>query len=111
MHHGFSARSAQRSSLANENALFRGLLLDHRSSRLDQLTALAVHVEACSELDAATRGRTVAVARQALSDIDAGLSRLEDGTYGRCIRCLAPIPIDQLLVLPQSRHCVRCAAG
>jgi RNA polymerase-binding transcription factor DksA len=111
MRHGFGARCAQPSSRAGtEQAPFRGLLLDHRRSRLDQLTALTVYVDADTELDAATRARTIVIARKALKDIDAGLSRLEDGTYGRCTRCLAPIPIHQLLEIPQIRHCLRCTA-
>lgn len=111
MNHDFSARCAQPSTTTStELAPFRGLLLEHRQSRMDQLTALTVYVDADSELGSTTRAHAIAVARRALTDIDAGLTRLEDGTYGRCTRCLAPIPIEQLLEIPQVRHCQRCTA-
>ncbi len=42
--------------------------------------------------------------------IEHALERMEDGTYGLCESCGAPIPIDRLRALPHSTLCVACAS-
>jgi RNA polymerase-binding transcription factor len=67
-------------------------------------------------------GTTEAISR--LTDIgvgrslEAGLARteralvkLDDGTYGRCDSCGAPIPPRRLQAMPDSVLCVACAAA
>jgi DnaK suppressor protein len=46
---------------------------------------------------------------EAMSEIDAALERLADGTYGRCEDCQQPIPKERLDALPFARRCVKCA--
>ncbi len=41
---------------------------------------------------------------QELADIEDALRRLEDGTYGRCEVCGAPIPDDRLEANPTARY-------
>lgn len=36
------------------------------------------------------------------------LARIEDGTYGSCLRCGGAIPVGRLLVMPATQHCVDC---
>ena len=48
-------------------------------------------------------------ARQRLSGIDAALSRIEDGSYGRCERCGGPVGAPRLAARPDATTCVRCA--
>lgn len=36
------------------------------------------------------------------------LRRLDDGTYGICARCAAPIPYERLEAIPHARLCIRC---
>lgn len=48
-------------------------------------------------------------ARTKLSEIDSALARLDDGTYGICMRCTQPIPEARLQVRPFAKHCVPCA--
>ena len=41
-------------------------------------------------------------------DIADAFRRLEDGSYGRCERCAADIPIERLKAEPSARYCVTC---
>ena len=41
--------------------------------------------------------------------IRAALQRLEDGTYGRCVTCDAPIAPQRLAALPYATQCIVCA--
>tara|TARA_Y100000385_G_scaffold23759_1_gene22930 strand:+ start:767 stop:1099 length:333 start_codon:yes stop_codon:yes gene_type:complete len=34
---------------------------------------------------------------------------LDDNNFGLCLRCKSKIPIQRILLMPQSRNCVRCA--
>lgn len=43
-----------------------------------------------------------------LSQIDAALARMEDGTYGTCGRCGKPIAKARLAALPQASLCLNC---
>ena len=43
-----------------------------------------------------------------LEEIDAALSRLDDGTYGLCEDCRAPVPEGRLEIIPYARRCVKC---
>jgi RNA polymerase-binding transcription factor DksA len=51
----------------------------------------------------------VTQARERLAEIDAALGRLEDGSYGRCVRCGEPIPPERLAVRPAAPTCITCA--
>lgn len=66
-----------------------------------------------SELDALRyqQGMSAAVAtltRAALADVEAALARVEDGTYGACLDCSAPIPVERLEAMPAAGYCVSC---
>jgi DnaK suppressor protein len=43
-----------------------------------------------------------------LREVEDALDRLEDGTYGTCEDCGAPINLERLRVLPFTTCCVRC---
>lgn len=49
-------------------------------------------------------------ARDYLSQVDAALSRLAAGHYGRCERCGAQIPAGRLTARPTATTCVGCAS-
>ena len=40
--------------------------------------------------------------------VDEALARLDDGTYGRCIRCGEQIAPDRLEALPWAARCIEC---
>ena len=83
-----------------------------RTERLEELAVDAVDAaEAMATADQnrfeVTRVLTLA-AETALSEIDAALQRLEEGSYGICERCAEPIRWERLEVLPMSRLCTPC---
>ena len=45
---------------------------------------------------------------QHLAAVDAALARLDDGTYGTCVRCGRPIAPERLDALPWAAHCIDC---
>ncbi|GAA4698550.1 TraR/DksA family transcriptional regulator [Nocardioides conyzicola] len=60
------------------------------------------------------RSQVGALVRQAethLTEIDAALGRLDDGTYGVCAVCGQPIPAARLEVRPTATTCVGCATS
>ena len=46
-----------------------------------------------------------------LAQIIAALRRLEEGTYGACNACGVTIPLERLLVCPETLACSACANG
>jgi DnaK suppressor protein len=54
--------------------------------------------------------KTLAAREQAqLEQIVAALRRLEEGTYGACNGCGAPIPMERLMIYPETVACSACA--
>jgi RNA polymerase-binding protein DksA len=43
-----------------------------------------------------------------LGAIDAALKRIDDGTYGKCVNCGAPIPEERLEAMPWATLCIDC---
>lgn len=56
------------------------------------------------ERDLAMRER----AGQHLEAVEAALARLDDGSYGTCIRCGRAIAPERLDALPWAAHCIEC---
>ena len=56
-------------------------------------------------------GALVQQVRGRLSEIDAALHRLDEGTYGRCEVCGQPIAAARLEARPVARTCVGCASS
>jgi DnaK suppressor protein len=54
--------------------------------------------------DLALRDRAV----QHLAQVDAALARLDDGTFGVCLRCGREIAPGRLEALPWAAHCIDC---
>ena len=46
---------------------------------------------------------------QHLAEVEAALRRVDDGTYGTCLRCGRAIPAGRLEARPVARTCVACA--
>jgi len=68
-----------------------------RVSRMDAINNKAVS-------DAALRK-----ARERLSGLQAHLQALDTPEFGLCRKCNQPIPIQRILLAPESRFCVNCA--
>lgn len=106
----------------------RARLLEERADAMARLRDLGVSfddiVEAArdSNLDdehdpegttiASERSMVSSLARAAeeqVTQIDAALARLEEGTYGRCLECGRPIASGRLEARPSTRVCIDCA--
>ena len=47
-------------------------------------------------------------ADQQLELVDEALARLDAGTFGTCVRCGKPIPLERLEALPWAARCIDC---
>lgn len=102
---------------------FRNLLLEQRRQaikdlRADKSTALEADdgVEDSGEMSELDLNRSVAVDladRQThlIEEIDEALQRIEDGTYGQCVRCGKPLDEKRLKAMPTARYDVECQAA
>jgi RNA polymerase-binding transcription factor DksA len=109
--------------LARQLPALREELQRQRDFRNEQLAHLVAHEEnrdslagygpraldvgAARALDE-VRALVVAGARQALADIELALTRMNDGTYGRCRFCEADIPSTVLTAIPATTSCLAC---
>lgn len=50
----------------------------------------------------------VEVARGRVQDLEQALARVEEGTYGKCVKCGTDIPAERLEALPDAETCVAC---
>jgi len=48
-------------------------------------------------------------AEQALHNLEDALSKLDQPNFGLCIRCKKEIPLERILIVPESKCCVNCA--
>ncbi|MET8948385.1 TraR/DksA C4-type zinc finger protein [Streptomyces sp. NPDC004542] len=97
-------------------AALRENLHEQRLFRQEQLRQLAGPVASRTEdrlqQQAASQRevhiKLAASARMVLTDVEAALARLDDGTYGTCHLCRRPIDRERLVIVPQARYCARC---
>jgi RNA polymerase-binding transcription factor DksA len=64
--------------------------------------------------EAVERISTTATARSiaaSIREIDTAIARFENGNYGVCGVCGAPIPAERLEARPATTTCIRCAAS
>ncbi|MFJ4978232.1 TraR/DksA family transcriptional regulator [Streptomyces coeruleorubidus] len=54
------------------------------------------------------RIKLAASARMVLADVEAALSRMNEGSYGICHLCRRPVARQRLMIVPQARYCARC---
>jgi len=69
-----------------------------RVSRMDAINNKSVN-------EAALRNLT-----NKLALLEAALQRVNQQSFGLCISCNQPIPIQRILLMPQSNRCVNCAS-
>ncbi|MCL4304747.1 TraR/DksA C4-type zinc finger protein [bacterium] len=50
------------------------------------------------------------MAKERQIDLRNALSRMEEENFGLCVRCGNPIPFKRILLMPETRNCVHCAA-
>jgi DnaK suppressor protein len=113
MHQEIDALRTKRSAVLElQPPAIRLELVEQRRFRIEQLEWLRVDAaEAAATADEPRLQVTLLVesaAEWALSEIDAALQRLEDGSYGICEHCGEPIPWERLDVLLVTRLCTPC---
>jgi len=96
---------AQRSALLEEIA--RPMVESDRQATTGSGETDYINVETERQLGAVLD----AYARQALEEVESALSRIADGTYGRCVRCGVSINGERLLALPRVGCCIDCQRG
>ena len=47
--------------------------------------------------------------RETLHHLEMALTKINEPTFGTCVACQSPIPIERLVLLPQSTRCASCA--
>jgi RNA polymerase-binding transcription factor DksA len=95
---------------ASHLAQLRGALEQQRAFRLCQLTELqrAAWLGYPNEVDRQIGQSLTSGARAALHDVLAALHRMDEGAYGCCGNCGAPLAVERLEVLPQAPLCMPC---
>ena len=74
------------------------------SARQQQLDALPE-----TQLDPVLAAQCASLV-QTLSEISAANARLDEGTFGSCVSCGQPIPLERLEFRPWAATCVTCAS-
>jgi RNA polymerase-binding transcription factor DksA len=99
---------------------WRVLLEAHWRARLERVTELSL---AYHDAEAARAGhapgarpgapllRQVVIERRELAEIEAALTRVGQGWFGRCERCGGTISAARLTRTPQARYCLSCETG
>uniref|UniRef100_A0AAU1IAM5 TraR/DksA C4-type zinc finger protein n=1 Tax=Streptomyces sp. NBC_00180 TaxID=2903632 RepID=A0AAU1IAM5_9ACTN len=80
--------------------------LEHeRGSRLTQLQAMDEAGPDATEQLMSIQKDTI---ERVLKEIEAAFARVDDGSYGICLGCSTPVPVERLEILPYTRFCVSC---
>lgn len=88
------------SDISSKSAADDSITPDNAIGRLTRMEA----IQAQSISDA---GRERA--RKRLKQVGIALKRVDDGTYGTCVRCGAAIAAGRLEVMPETRLCTKCS--
>ena len=96
----------------------RKTLLASLADQSEDMRSLVKTVESGDEADVAADviDRTLLTAlgepdANRLQQIDNALDRINQGTYGRCVKCGKEIPQERLQVLPYALMCITCASA
>ena len=101
-----------RAALDDERASVQRQLQDHGVPDGENVEVSVDEGFADSASATAERSQLLSIIEQLQkhkSAIDAALSRIEDGTYGKCERCGEDIPFERLEARPTSTLCMSCA--
>ncbi|MEU0175130.1 TraR/DksA C4-type zinc finger protein [Streptomyces massasporeus] len=101
---------------AGDLAALRENLHEQRLFRQEQLRLLAgpvtsraedrIRQRAAAQIE--VRVKLAASARMVLTDVEAALARMNEGSYGTCHLCRRPVERERLMIVPQARYCARC---
>ena len=106
-------RETLRRQLTERSAVLRGEIAEalHHSAAPASL-GVADRAEAGDEAEADLESSIELAGMerdaQELNGVLEALARMEDGRYGMCADCGAPIAFERLLAQPQAPRCIRC---
>jgi RNA polymerase-binding transcription factor DksA len=117
----YPGKVAEQGSLAESLAAERAGALERIAALERELLAIMDSGSAGADDEHDPEGATLAFerqhvaallsqARQQLARIDAAVSRLAEGTFGRCVTCGQPIGAARLAARPVSSTCIGCAS-
>jgi RNA polymerase-binding transcription factor DksA len=75
---------------------------------LDRATLTALAMELRRECARLERALASGDAWSEHHELLRALQRMDEGTYGTCVRCGRPIPLGRLQVMPATQHCLGC---
>lgn len=90
---------AKRDELLDNTADREDILIENAAEEFDRLQQQLNREVAIRNLD---RGSAM------LKHVQAALNRMDEGTFGVCLRCEEPIPAKRLQALPWAAYCVSC---
>jgi DnaK suppressor protein len=86
--------------------LLRVRLERNRAAREEQLQQLSARPDNAADVVAAAHHASV---ERILSETEAALRRMDNGTFGKCESCGEVIPLERLESVPHANCCVGCA--
>ena len=86
----------------------REVLLRRRRSLSDDPALPGDPAARWSDYEAAPEPRSESVRRE-LAEIEAALTRIQEGRYGTCLNCGGPMGLQRLRAIPEARYCVACS--
>ena len=92
-------RDALRQAISGDNSLLKKLSQKSSGDVVD----FASH-SASGEISS----RLAEVENRELQKIELAITRMQEGTYGKCDGCGSSIPIARLRALPYAVHCIKC---
>ena len=100
----------QKTSIDGVNSEEENKVKSHYSLRdsVDELSTVDNHpADLATELYEREKDMALEVhSEDTISQVDAALARMEDGTYGVCVECKEPIPFERLEAIPYTEYCV-----
>ncbi|MER6133736.1 TraR/DksA C4-type zinc finger protein [Streptomyces sp. NPDC001815] len=90
----------------HEQRLFRQEQLQQLSTSATTRADALLDRQAASQVE--VRVKLAASARMVLADVEAALTRMDQGRYGTCHLCRGPVARERLRIVPQARYCTRC---
>jgi len=89
--------------------------LESRQQRITQDLAEPLHPDSSEQAvemedDASLEAQAMLVARE-IASVNRALLRIENGTYGECVRCGNAIAPKRLEARPEAALCISCASS
>ena len=100
-----------RSELLKRKARLDGEMQDREKEQvfLEQVDTQAEMVDVAQNLELIERNTSLQdQERREVASINAALTRLNQGNYGKCEDCAEAIPVKRLLAVPEATLCARC---